>query len=232
MVTVLGGTVVARQLYWGNNILQCQSVSQSASSDGARRQCLLGKHRARPGLAGWLAESMIDLSESEVKSGAPLRLRVTTSLSSLLSQCLHSRMLVVQAAGRGSSSCRDWPVRTTYTSQWSLWVICCLQKYFRRAGNSCNNTTVISLLQAESSTELDTINPARSRAWYPASWPRYCVSLSQSQYNTSKVGTTLTSHISEIRSARLFVKRPSQPYLSCRPTSVLSNSVSNTIKWW
>ena len=57
--------MVAGQLYRGNNILQCQVSSVVGSV------CRVNTGQARP------AESMIDLSESEVKSGAPVERPVT-----------------------------------------------------------------------------------------------------------------------------------------------------------
>ena len=86
----------------------------------------------------------------------------------------------------GSGSCRDWPA-TTYTTQCSLWVICCLLKYFRRDGNSCNNTTLISLslslslLEPHSSIPLTPPDPVLDTA----SWPRYCVSVQSPQSKVS-----------------------------------------------
>ena len=62
--------------------------AMSVSSVGSRQsECLLGKHQARLGQG---PQSMIDLSESEVKSGAPVETqqpglgRVTTPLLSPL----------------------------------------------------------------------------------------------------------------------------------------------------
>ena len=106
------------------------SVSQFSSVQFRRRRCLLGKHWARPG-QGW-PPSMLDLSlirvrgqdrssggdlTSDLRPDKPNHPRVTTSLSPLV-----------------SPQCWQWQLqgltRTTYTTQWSLWVICCLQKYF------------------------------------------------------------------------------------------------------
>ena len=127
---------------------------------------------------------MIDLSESEVKSGAPVERPVTvgdqqggvtTSLLSPLSSLLSClpRLQCLEHSTGSREAAAETDHDHLHSTHWSLWVICCLQKYFRRDGNSCNNTALISLLEPHSSIPLTPPDPVLDTA----SWPRYCVSV-------------------------------------------------------
>ena len=121
--------------------------AMSVSSVGSREsECLLGKHQARLGQGASVNDRFIRVRGQVRSSGGDTTARVRQGYDPPPLSSPRSRMLVVSPP---LLEYRQWQLlgltTTTYTSHWSLWVICCLQKYFGRDGNSCNNTTLISL---------------------------------------------------------------------------------------
>ena len=195
---------------------------------------------------------MIDLSESEVKSGAPVETwpqtwqtqpsqgyDLSSPLSSLLS-LLSRHSVMLTAAAAGTDQRPPPPPPSGHHGLFAAFRNISVQRE-RREGTGPAVTIQLISLSWSHTAQLNTINPARSRALIQPAGPRYCVSIQywQGWNNSQIISPRLLDLTRNNTPTAASLKHPPisyssvfQPCLYCRPTSVLSNSVSNTIKWW
>lgn len=165
----------------------------SVSSVGSREsECLLGKHQARLGQEASVNDRFIRVRGQVRSSGGDTTARVRQGYDPPPLSSPRSRMLVVSPPllDTGSGSCWDWPRPPTH-----LIGLYGLFAAFRNISGETGTAVTIQLWSLSPAAQLNTINPARSRAWYSQLGQVLSVSR-EFQHNASKVGTTVrSSHI-------------------------------------